>query len=256
MRGAKSTSRTKHASGSTNARTASKAAAVRSQEMLGDRMKSWLTCQWLTLRSATKTQWALFLLGTLTLATGIGAGILPSSLGAGPVDAFFAGAADVTPFTVGTVVMAISVGLVVFAWILGTPPLVGTFISFFLFGILVDLALFFAPAFETLPAQIAQWLVGVVLLAVGAGLTIGSGVGASAVDMATVAIASKIGGRLGLARVLLDSAALAVAFAVGGPIAWGTLGLAVLFPLIMPRVVQHAKKLIPPTPTQVLTPAQ
>jgi len=81
-------------------------------------------------------------------------------------------------------------------------------------------------------------LLGAVLLAVGAGFSIASGVGASAYDMATVAIANKTGGRLGVARLILDGTALVIALLIGGPIAWGTLGLMIVFPLIMPRVVR------------------
>jgi uncharacterized protein len=207
---------------------------------------NWLREQWAILRSASPTQWVLFIIGTVLLTAGIGAGILASTLGAGPADALVAGAADISPLTVGTWAITISVGLLIFAWLLGTPPLAGTILSFVLFGALIDFFLLIAPTFTSLPAQIAQWLIGAVLLAVGAGFTIASGVGASAYDMATVAISTKIGGRLGLARLVLDGVALIIAFLIGGPIAWGTAGLMVVFPLVMPFVVKHARRLAPP----------
>lgn len=187
----------------------------------------------------------LFIAGTVLLTAGIGAGVLASTLGAGPADALFAGAADISPLTVGTWAITISVGLLIFAWLLGTPPLAGTIVSFVLFGALIDFFLLIAPTFTTLPAQIAQWLIGAVVLAIGAGLTIASGVGASAYDMATVAISTKIGGRLGLARLILDGVALIIALLIGGPIAWGTAGLMIVFPLIMPFVVKQARRLTP-----------
>lgn len=211
---------------------------------------NWLRDQWVILRSASPTQWVLFITGTVLLTAGIGAGILASTLGAGPADALFAGAADISPLTVGTWAITISVGLLIFAWLLGTPPLAGTILSFVLFGALIDFFLLIAPTFTTLPAQIAQWLIGAVVLAIGAGLTIASGVGASAYDMATVAISTKIGGRLGLARLILDGVALIIALLIGGPIAWGTAGLMIVFPLVMPFVVKQARRLTP-TPSQV-----
>lgn len=209
---------------------------------------NWLREQWTILRSASPTQWVLFIAGTVLLTGGIGAGILPSTLGAGPAEALFAGAANISPLTVGTWAITISVGLLIFAWLLGTPPRAGTILSFVLFGAMIDLFLLIAPAFTSFPAQIAQWLIGAVLLATGAGLTIASGVGASAYEMATVAISTKIGGRLGLARIILDGVAFIVALLIGGPIAWGTVGLMVVFPLVMPFVVKQVRRLVPATP--------
>jgi len=71
-------------------------------------------------------------------------------------------------------------------------------------------------------------------------------VGASAYDTATVAIAS----RLGVARVILDGVALVFAFVLGGPIAVRTVGLMVVFPLVMPLVVRVIRSRLPESAPQ------
>lgn len=209
----------------------------RGQRQWVNPIRSWVTHELTLLRQASVVQWLLFIVGVVLVAAGIGGGVLPSSLGAGPADAFFAGAAGVTSLTVGAWVVVVSVALLLFAWSLGVRPTAGSLVLIFLLGVLIDLALFLAPEFSSLPAQFAQWFIGAVLLAVGAGLTVVSQMGASAYDTATVAVSKKVGGRLGLARVILDGVALVLAWILGGPLAWGTVGLMVIFPLVMPRVV-------------------
>jgi len=212
--------------------------------------QGWVRSQWRTVRSLHPLQWLLFAAGTALIAIGIGAGVLSSGMGAGPAEALFAGAAGMTPVTVGTWAIIISVGLMVFNRLMGQPVLIGTIFFVVGFGVLVDVAMFFAPSIATVPGQAAQWLIGAVLLAIGAGLTIASGVGASAYDTATVAIASRVGGRLGVARVILDGVALVFAFVLGGPIAVGTVGLMVVFPLVMPLVVRVIRSRLPESAPQ------
>lgn len=212
------------------------------QRSTSNPLTSWARSQWLFLRGTRWVQWMLFAVGTALIAAGIGAGVLGSGLGAGPADALFAGAAGISPLSVGTWAIVISIGLMVFARALGQPVLIGTVFFVFGFGVLVDVALLLAPETTTLTAQGAQWLLGAVLVAVGAGLTIASGVGASAYDTATVAIASKIGGRLGIARLIIDGVALVIAVVIGGPIAFGTVGLMVVFPIVMPTVVRVLRR--------------
>ena len=197
---------------------------------------SWLKAQLTTLRTASPLRWVFFLSGNFLVGLSIGGFILPSALGAGPADAVFAGAADVTPLTVGTWAILVSIALVAFAAALGTPPLLGTVFSFLLIGFFIDLFLALAPVFSSLPSSIFQWAAGILILAVGAGMTISSELGASAYDQATIALAAHVR-RLSVARLILDACALVVAFALSGPIGWGTVALLLVFPLVMPPCV-------------------
>jgi uncharacterized membrane protein YczE len=170
----------------------------------------------------------------------VGAGIallLASSLGASPVDGLFAGVSGLSSFSVGQVMTALSVLMVAFAFALGTRSGVGTLVCFLGIGITVDASVALLnsvvdTASWGLPAQVASWAAGAVLLGIGAAALNASGLGASAYDQFVRAF-TRFRLTLPQARLAVDVVALIAALAIGGAVGIGTLGLAVAVPLIL-----------------------
>ncbi len=81
--------------------------------------------------------WIALVLGAVSLGTGL-AWMLAAGWGVAPLDAFIAGTSALTGFTVGTVIIGVSLVFLVGSWILGSRPGWGTLIAFVGVGAVVD----------------------------------------------------------------------------------------------------------------------
>lgn len=144
-----------------------------------------------------------------------------ADLGLGPWDVLHQGLSERTGLPIGTLV--ILVGLVV---LLGWIPLrqrlgIGTLCNVALIGLVIDAVLAVAPEPQGLAARWACLLAGVVLMGLGSGLYIGTGLGPGPRDGLMTGLAAK-GYSLRLVRTLIELSALAVGWALGGTVGAGT----------------------------------
>lgn len=190
-----------------------------------------------------------------TILTGIGIGLmLVAGLGVSPLDAFFAGLAGRTGFTVGIVLMAISVVFVVVAWVLGARSGIGTIVSFIGIGIFVDLTMFAVSSIHvsdwTLVFRTAWWLGGFGIFTLGVLGLFTSGLGASPYDQVVKAISLRFNISLGRSRLFFDAAAVVFALLLGGALGVGTVIMLLLVPILLNKGVPIAHKFVHPPATE------
>lgn len=162
-----------------------------------------------------------------------------SGLGLGPWDVFHQGLALRLGLSLGTVVIAVSV-LVLLAWIpLRQRPGIGTVSNVILVGLATDAALALLPEPEALAARISYLLAGVLLNAVATGLYIGAGLGPGPRDGLMTGLAAR-GMSIRLARTLIEVSVLVAGWLLGGTVGVGTVlyafAIGPLVQIVLPRL--------------------
>lgn len=151
--------------------------------------------------------------------------IIASDLGAAPWDVFHTGVSDRTGIPVGTVIILTGLALLVL-WI----PLrerigIGTVLNATIVGIVVDVVLPALPETDRAAARVAMLAGGIVLVAVGSGFYIGSGLGSGPRDGLMTGLARR-GWSIHVARTGIELSALVVGVLLGGAVGVGTAAFA------------------------------
>jgi uncharacterized membrane protein YczE len=175
--------------------------------------------------------------GLLCFGAGIGL-ILEAHLGAAPWDVFHQGLSEKTGISVGNVIVIVGVVLLL-TWIpLRQRPGIGTILNALEIGVVVDVALDLIPASDRLAVRIPYLAAGVVVIALGSALYIGSGLGAGPRDGIMMGLQQR-GVRVAVARTAIELAVLGAGLALGGTIGVGTVaftfGIGPLVQLLLPR---------------------
>ena len=177
------------------------------------------------------TPWRLayLVLGLFFFAAGIVA-LLESRLGLSPWDVLHQGLAKHTPLTFGTASIAVSVVVLVGAWLLGARIGIGTLANALLVGGFVE-ALTRIPAVDRaagwdLSARIGLLAGGLALMGAGTALYLGADFGAGPRDSLMVVGAARTRFRIGAVRAGLEIGALAIGVVLGGTVGVGTLAFA------------------------------
>jgi uncharacterized membrane protein YczE len=181
--------------------------------------------------------WGILILGTVCAGIAV-ALLLDTAFGVAPVDAVFSGISRQTGISVGTALIAACIVLVLFAWLLGVKPGLGTVISFFGIGLTVDLTTWVLDATgwsvsdNSWQLRLLVWLIAAPLLAFAAACMYSSGLGASPYDLFVQSM-GRFHLSIPVARVIIDGAMLLVAFLIGGAWGIGTVGLMLAIPLFL-----------------------
>ena len=157
---------------------------------------------------------------------------LESRLGLSPWDVLHQGIANHTPISFGLANVAVGVVVLLIAWLLGSPPGVGTITNAVLVGAFVALLepthVVQSLGATALPGRVALLAVGLACFGIGTTLYIGAGVGAGPRDSLMLVGSRRTGFRVGIVRAALESSALLVGFALGGHVGIGTVVFALL----------------------------
>jgi uncharacterized membrane protein YczE len=148
--------------------------------------------------------------------------IVRADLGIAPWDVFHQGASDHLGLSIGVMIEFVGV-LLLLLWI----PLrqrfgIGTVLNALEIGLVVDLVLPHLGAPRPLGGRWALLLGGIVIIAVGSGLYIGSGLGAGPRDGLMVGLNERFGWSIQRSRTSVELMALAAGVALGGSIGIGT----------------------------------
>lgn len=147
--------------------------------------------------------------------------LLQSNLGAAPWDVFHTGVSEHTGIAVGTVIILTGVALLVL-WIpLREQPGIGTILNAIEIGVIVDLTLPLIPEPDLIVVRLSMMIGGVLIIAIGSGLYIGSGLGPGPRDGLMTGLARR-GLSIRVARTGIELVVLAVGIALGGSIGIGT----------------------------------
>lgn len=168
---------------------------------------------------------ARLLLGLFLFALGV-VFTLRASLGVSPWDVLHDGLRLQTPLTFGMAVIAVGLVLLLLSLAVGVKPGPGTVANMLLIGVFEDLMLATGIGAGLDDAAIALrlplLLAGVVVIGLGSALYIGAQMGAGPRDSLMVAVATRAGVRVGIARAIVEGSALLLGVLLGGQAGIGT----------------------------------
>lgn len=178
--------------------------------------------------------------------------MIRAELGLGPWDAFHVGLSQLTGISVGMVMNAVGLVIVVGALAIRVRPGPGTIANMILIGIFADLLL---PHLPTATGTILPWIYllgGIALCGLATGLYIGAGYGAGPRDGLMVGLAERTGWSIRLVRTLIEVSVLGLGWVMGGKIGIGT----VVFTLSVGPAAQWGLALFRPPTTPPPPPAR
>ncbi len=165
---------------------------------------------------------AQLVLGLFLAALGIVC-TLRSGLGVSPWDVLHGGLADRLHLSFGLVVQGVGAVVLAASLLLGVRPGFGTIANLVLIGAFENLLLDARWGVGwPLAARLALLVVGIALIGLAGALYIGAHFGAGPRDGLMVALHTRAGWSIGLARTLVEATALVAGIALGGPVGVGT----------------------------------
>ncbi|GMQ85913.1 MAG: membrane protein [Acidimicrobiia bacterium] len=177
---------------------------------------------------------ARLFLGLVLFGLGLALMVI-ADLGLAPWDVFHQGISERTGIPIGTVVIIIGLLLLLLWFPLQERIGIGTIANAIVIGLVLDLSLLVLPdRLDLLMVRWAAMLVGVVVVAIGSGYYIGSGLGPGPRDGLMTGIARITGSPIGLVRGVLEISVLVVGWLLGGTVGIGT----VVFALAIGPLVQ------------------
>ncbi len=152
--------------------------------------------------------------------------IVKARLGLAPWDVFHQGLSDLTGLSLG--LMIEGMGLVILLlWIpLRQRPGLGTILNAIEIGLVADLGNRMFPEASSILARWIYLAFGLLIIGLGSGLYIGSGLGTGPRDGLMVGFNRRFGWSIRRSRTTVELLALAAGIALGGPIGIGTLVIA------------------------------
>lgn len=160
---------------------------------------------------------------------------IESRLGNPPWDAFHQGVANQVGLGIGTVIILTGVALLVLFWIpLRQKPGLGTILNAIEIGLVANFMLELIPVVDAMALRIAMLVGGILLVALGSALYIGSGLGPGPRDGIMTGLAAR-GVKIRVARTGIEVTVLAIGWLLGGQVGIGTVLFALAIgPLVAP----------------------
>ena len=165
--------------------------------------------------------------------------ILQAELGAAPWDVFHQGLSELTDISIGIVIVIVGV-LLLLLWIpLRQRPGIGTLLNALVVGFVVDIVLPLLPETDRLVPRVLYLAAGIVAIALGSGLYIGSGLGAGPRDGIMIGLRER-GLSVRWGRTAIEIVVLLAGLALGGTAGVGTIaftvGIGPLVHVFLPRL--------------------
>lgn len=162
-----------------------------------------------------------------------------ANIGAPPWDIFHQGVAKQTGVSIGTVIIVTGFGLLFF-WIpLKQKPGLGTILNALEIGLVANLALAIIPEPKNMFVRIFMAMAGIVIVAIGSGLYIGSALGPGPRDGLMTGLAKR-GIPIRVGRTAIEVTALLIGIFLGGQVGVATfafaLGVGPLVQYFLPRL--------------------
>ncbi|SDE53166.1 Uncharacterized membrane protein YczE [Bhargavaea beijingensis] len=202
-------------------------------------------------------RWIFFIVGQLILSLGITLTIKGHQLGIGPWDVLHVGLYRMFGLTIGT--WSILTGLFIVgstAIYLRRWPQVGTWINMILIGLFIDFFNWLIPAVPTIAGQVAVFILGIGVMAVGLGMYVSPNIGAGPRDTLMLVLIEKTGWSVKTVRTALEVSVALAGWLIGGPIGIGTVIIALFFGQLLHYTLPYFQELLrrladPPEAAQV-----
>ena len=188
---------------------------------------------------------------------GLGVGLFfASRLGVGPWDVLHGGLASRLHLPVGVVINLVGLAILPL-WIpLKEPIGLGTALNTLEIGFVLDLLRPHLPHTDAIAGRVALAVAGVVIIALGSGLYLGSGLGSGPRDGLMMGL-NRLGLSIRTARTLIEAVTLGLGWLLGGTIGAGTaiflVGIGPLVQVFLPRLALAPLPKKPPQTERRLT---
>ena len=165
----------------------------------------------------------LFLCFGLTLF-GLGEGLLIISLtGASPWTVLAQGISLNVDFSIGTVTLFISLGVLFFWIFLNQKPGIGTFLNALIVAVMIDISIAFVPAPESFIFQLLLAIFAVLIVGLGSGFYLVANLGPGPRDGLMTGIQRKTNYPIAAVRAFLEITVVSIGWYLGGTVGIGTL---------------------------------
>ena len=182
---------------------------------------SWSSERPLNLRPKIST--FLFLCFGLTLF-GLGEGLLIVSLtGASPWTVLAQGISLNVDFSIGTITLFISLGVLFFWIFLNQKPGIGTFLNALIVAVMIDISIAFVPAPESFIFQLLLAIFAVLIVGLGSGFYLVANLGPGPRDGLMTGIQRKTNYPIAAVRAFLEITVVSIGWYLGGTVGIGTL---------------------------------
>ena len=182
---------------------------------------SWSSERPLNLRPKIST--FLFLCFGLTLFV-LGEGLLIVSLtGASPWTVLAQGISLNVDFSIGTVTLFISLGVLFFWIFLNQKPGIGTFLNALIVAVMIDISIAFVPTPESFIFQLLLAIFAVLIVGLGSGFYLVANLGPGPRDGLMTGIQRKTNYPIAAVRAFLEITVVSIGWYLGGTVGIGTL---------------------------------
>jgi len=165
----------------------------------------------------------LFLCFGLTLF-GLGEGLLIVSLtGASPWTVLAQGISLNVDFSIGTVTLFISLGVLFFWIFLNQKPGIGTFLNALIVAVMIDISIAFVPTPESFIFQLLLAIFAVLIVGLGSGFYLVANLGPGPRDGLMTGIQRKTNYPIAAVRAFLEITVVSIGWYLGGTVGIGTL---------------------------------
>lgn len=179
------------------------------------------------------------------MSLGISLTIKGQTLGIGPWDVLHVALFEQFGLTIGTwsiiagFTLILAVVLFEKRW-----PLLGTWLNIILIGSFIDFYNWLLPTPETFAMQMFVFILGVIVMGIGAGTYVEPRVGAGPRDSIMMMIVDRTGAKVKTVRTSMEVIVAAVGWALGGPLGLGTVIIALMLGQIVHYTLPAVQTLI------------
>lgn len=182
-------------------------------------------------------RFAKLVLGLFLCGLGISL-ILRSQLGLAPWDVLTHGLTRASGWSFGLLTNLIGACVLLLWWPLRQKPGLGTILNVLLIGPSAQFGLWLLPALAHPAMQVAAYLAGLALFALGSGLYIGARFGPGPRDGLMTGLHARYGWPIWAARTGVESLALIAGWLLGGTVGLGTVAFALLVGPMVQRTLR------------------
>lgn len=148
--------------------------------------------------------------------------LIASSAGVSPWTVLAQGIAGKTGWSIGFVTMIVSF-CVLLLWIpLKQKPGMGTILNALIIAFMIDFSLMLLPYPETLPFQLLQAAIGVLVVGIASGIYLTANLGAGPRDGLMTGLQAKTGFPIATIRIAIEVAVVSIGWYLGGVVGVGT----------------------------------
>lgn len=190
-------------------------------------------------------RWLFFFIGLMILGLGVSLTIKGQRFGVGSWDVLHVGLFNQLGLSVG--LWSIILGLIIItisSIALGEWPKIGTFANMTFVGLFIDLFNWLIPDPHMFMTELIVFLIGVTLMAAGAGVYISANLGAGPRDSLMLVITKKFNRSIAVSRTIMEICAAVAGFLIGGPIGIGTAIIAFGLGPIIQITLGYSEKLL------------